>query len=39
MKIRPVEAELFHSGKQTNRQTDVMAPIVAFPNIATAPKN
>jgi len=35
MKIRPVEAELFHS----DRQTDTMALIVPFRNIATVSKN
>jgi hypothetical protein len=39
MKIRPVEAELFHCDRQTDRQTDMMALMIAFRNIATAPKN
>jgi hypothetical protein len=35
MKIRPVGAELFHAGGQT----DATKPIVAFRNFANAPKN
>jgi len=43
MKIRPVEAELFHVGErtdgQTDRQTDMTKLIVAFRNFANAPNN
>jgi hypothetical protein len=35
MKIRPVEAELFHA----DRRTDMTKLIVAFRNFANAPKN
>ena len=35
MKIRPVEAELFHA----DRRTDMTKPIVAFRNFANAHKN
>ena len=44
MKIRPVEAELFHAGGQTDRQTeadrrtDMMKLIVHFHSFANAPK-
>jgi hypothetical protein len=47
MKIRPVEAEMFHGDGRTNgrtdgqtdRQTDMTKPTVAFRNFANAPKN
>ena len=35
MKIRPVEAELFHA----DGETDIMKPIVAFRNVGNAPKS
>ena len=35
MKIRLVEAELFHA----DRRTDMTKPIIAFLNFANAPKN
>jgi len=35
IKIRPVEAELFHA----DGQTDIMKPIVAFRNFGNAPKS
>ena len=44
IKIRPVEAELFHADGQTHRQTDRQTDrqmtklIVAFRNFANAPK-
>ena len=41
MKIRPVGAELFNAERtdgQTDRQTDITNLIVAFRNIANAPK-
>ena len=37
MKIRPVEAKLFHGDTRTNRQKVKL--IVAFRNFANAPKN
>ena len=39
MKIRPVVAELFHAEGRTYRHTDMAKLIVAFSNLATAPKN
>jgi hypothetical protein len=39
MKICPVEAELFHAGGGTDRQTDTMRLIVAFCNFVNVPKN
>jgi hypothetical protein len=39
MKIRPVEADLFHADGQTDRETDTTKVIVAFRNFANAPKN
>jgi len=36
MKIFPVEAALFHAGRQTNVQTDMTKLIVAFSNFANA---
>jgi len=50
MKIRPVEAELFHvdrrtdgrteghTERQTDRHTDMTKPIVVFRNFVNAPK-
>ena len=35
----PVGAELFHTDRATDGQTDMMNPIVAFRNFANAPKN
>jgi hypothetical protein len=38
--IRPVEAELFHSDGQTDRQAaDITKLTIAFRNFANAPKN
>jgi hypothetical protein len=43
MKIRPLEAELFHADGRTvgwtDRQTDMTKLIVAFHNFANAPKD
>ena len=39
IKIRPVGAELFHADGQTDGQTDTSKLIVAFRNVANAPKN
>jgi hypothetical protein len=39
IKIRPVEAELFHEDVQIEEQTDLIKLIVAFRNFANAPKN
>ena len=41
MKIQPVGAVMFHADgrRQTDRQTDMTKPIVAFPTIENAPKN
>ena len=39
MEIHPVGAELFHAEGQTKGQTDMAKLIVAFRNIANAPKN
>jgi hypothetical protein len=39
MKIRPMEAELVHADRQTDRQTDITKLVVAFRNFANAPKN
>ena len=39
MKIRPVEAELYHEDIQTDEQRDVTKLIVAFRNFANAPKS
>jgi Fe-S-cluster formation regulator IscX/YfhJ len=43
VKIRPVEAELFHEDRQTDGRTDrwadMMKSIVAFRNFADAPKH
>jgi len=39
MKIRLVEAELFHVDRRTDGRTDMTRPIVAFRNFANAPKN
>jgi hypothetical protein len=38
MKIRPVGAELFHSDRQTDRQTDMTKPRVSFHYFSNAPK-
>jgi len=35
MKIRPVEAELFHADRRTDGRTDMTKLIVAFLNFAT----
>jgi len=37
MKIRPLEAELFHAGGRAYRQAE-MTKLVAFRNFANAPK-
>jgi len=39
MKIRTVGAELFHTDRQTDRQTKMTKPIVGFRNFAKAPNN
>jgi len=39
MKIHPVGAELFHTDRQTDGQTDMMNLIAVFRNFANAPKN
>ena len=39
MKIRPVGAELFHTGGRTDGRTDMTKSIVAFRNSANVPKN
>ena len=39
MKLCPVEAELFHADRWTNRRTDMSKLIVAFRNFVNAPKN
>jgi hypothetical protein len=39
MKIRPVEAELFHADRQTDEQTYMKKLIVAFCKFAKAPEN
>jgi hypothetical protein len=39
MKIRPAGAELFHADGRTDGQTDMTKLVVAFRNIANAPKN
>jgi hypothetical protein len=39
MKIRPVKAELFHADRRTNGQTGMTNLLVAFRNVANAPKN
>jgi len=37
VKIRPVEAELFHADGRTDRRTDMTKLIIAFRNFANAP--
>jgi hypothetical protein len=37
MKMCPVEAEIFHAGGRTDRQTVMTKPTVAFRNFAKAP--
>jgi hypothetical protein len=39
MKICPVGAELFHVELQTDKETDMMKPVVAFHNFANMCKN
>ena len=39
MKICAGAAELFHADGQTDRQTDMMKPVVAFRNFVNAPTN
>jgi hypothetical protein len=39
MKIRPVNAELFHVDERTDGQTDMTKLIVTFCNFSNAPKN
>jgi hypothetical protein len=39
MKIRTIEAELFHDDTQTDGRTDLMTIIVDFRNFANAPKS
>jgi len=39
MKIRPVGAELFHSGRPMEGQTDITKLTVAFCSIANGPKS
>jgi len=38
-KIPPLVAELFHTDRQTDRQTDMMKPTVSFRNFVNAPNN
>jgi len=38
VKIRPVKAELFHSDRHTDGQTDMTKLRVAFRNFANMPK-
>jgi len=38
MKVRPMEAELFHADRNTGGQRDMMYLIVAFRNFAKASK-
>jgi len=38
MKLTPVEAELFHADGQTDAHTDMTKLILAFHNLANAPK-
>jgi len=39
MKIRPVEADLFHADRWKDGRTDLTKLIVAFRNFANAPTN
>jgi len=39
MKIRPVEAELYHEDTQTDEQRDMTKLKVAFRDFANAPKS
>jgi len=39
MKICPVETELFQVDRHTDRQTDMVKPIVTFHNFANVPTN
>jgi len=39
MKIRAVGAELFHTDRQADKETDVVKLIVSFRNLASVPKN
>jgi hypothetical protein len=39
IRIRPVEAELFHADGRKDGQTDMTKLIVAFRNFGNAPKN
>ena len=39
MKIRPVKAEMFHSDRQTDQQTDLAKLIVALRNFADTYKS
>jgi hypothetical protein len=39
MKIRPVEAELFHADRQADRQTDMTKLRVGFRKFINAPKH
>jgi hypothetical protein len=38
MKIRPLEAELFHADRETDRRTAMTKQIITFPNFANVPK-
>jgi hypothetical protein len=38
MKIRPLGAEVLHEERQTDGQTDMTKPIVAFYNVTKASK-
>ena len=38
MKIRLVEAELFHAGRRTDGRSDITKSILAIFNFASAPK-
>jgi len=39
MKIRPVEAEMFHANGRTHRHTEMTKLTAAFRNLANEPKN
>ena len=39
MKIRPLEAELFHADKRTGGRANMTKKLVAFSNFTNAPKN
>jgi len=39
MKIRPLEAELFHADRGTDGQTNIKKLVIAFRNVSNALKN